>query len=270
MRTFALVTDLHFGPLASFEGKLRKLSHEAPALLHGVIERLRAEEHLDLLVNLGDDIEDEGPALDRTRYLDCQRILRSAPCPVLNVAGNHDTVHLSIEDLNEAWGRRGPLYYSQDLGEFHLVVLHTVERKDQDVRIDPGQLEWLREDLAQTSLDTLVFMHHSASEQDLGDARWFHKAPHLALVRERAQLRQILLESRKVRAVFNGHVHRNHLDLIDGIPYITIQSLIENLDDDAPGRPAAAHAIARIDAHRLVIRVHGQDPARYQIEHRRP
>ncbi len=263
----ALVTDLHFGPEARFEGKLRKLSHRAPELLAGVLAQIAAARP-DALVNLGDDIEDESPAADLARYRDCQAMLRGAPCPLINVAGNHDTARLTHDDLNAAWQRRGPLHYSLDMHGVHLIVLHTVERKDVDIRIDPGQLEWLRDDLAHTPLPTIVLMHHSASEQLLDDARWFHAAPHLALVHDRAALRSILRESGKVRAVFNGHVHRNHLDVIDGIPYITLQSLIENLDDDAPGRPAATWTLATLDEHRLVVRVHGNDPARYQIEHR--
>ena len=65
----------------------------------------------------------------------------------------------------------------------------------------------------------------------------------------------------------NGHVHRNHLDVIRGIPYVTIQSLIENLDEDAPGRPAAAYALLTLTETRSRIRVYGNDPARYQFEH---
>ena len=42
---------------------------------------------------------------------------------------------------------------------------------------------------------------------------------------------------------------------------------IENLDEDAPGRPAAACAVATLDESRTTIRVLGNDPARYQIEH---
>lgn len=269
MKKLAFVTDMHFGPLARFEGKLRKMSHEAPALLRGVIERLRGEAP-GLLVNLGDNIEDEGREQDLARYRSCQEILRGAGCPLVNVAGNHDTIHLNLDDLNEIWGRRGALHHAFDHEGLHVVVLHTVERKDVDVRIDAGQLEWLRDDLARAGRDTVVLMHHSASEQDLSDARWFYRAPHLALVQERAALRQILRESGVVRAVFNGHLHRNHLDVIDGIPYITVQSLIENLDDDAPGRPAATYATALLDERRLIVRVHGNDPARYQIERTLP
>lgn len=262
------VTDLHFGPQAFFEGKLRKLTHHAGDLTRAVVRAMNDEVRPDLLVNLGDDIEDEGREADLARYGECQAILRSADAELVNVAGNHDTVHLTRDDLTRIWQIEGPLYRSFDRRGFHLVVLHTIERKDVDVRVPQAQLEWLRADLAQTTLPTVVLMHHSASEQDLSDSFWFHRAPHLALVKEREELRAILEASGKVRAVFNGHVHRNHLDVIGGIPYVTFQSLIENLDDDAPGRPASAHAVAILEDARTTIRVRGSDPARYQIEHR--
>lgn len=146
------------------------------------------------------------------------------------------------------------------------MVLHTLERKDIDVRLPASQLQWLRDDLARTFLPVIVFMHHSASEQDLSDSRWFAHHAHLARVHERAHLRQIFEESRKVWAVFNGHVHRNWLDVISGIPYVTLQSLVENLDSDAPGRAAGSYALAAIHENSLVVRVFGNDPARYQFE----
>jgi len=261
------VTDLHFGPQAFHEGKLRKLTHHAAELTRGVIRAMNDELRPDLLVNLGDDIEDESREADLARYGECQAILRTASAELVNVAGNHDTVHLTKADLTHVWQREGPLFYALDRGGFHLVVLHTIERKDVDVRVPQAQLEWLREDLARTSLPAVVLMHHSASEQDLSDSRWFDGREHLALVKERRELRAILEESGKVRAVFNGHVHRNHVDVIRGIPYVTVQSLIENLDEDAPGRPAAAHATAILDERRVTVRVFGAEPARYQFEH---
>lgn len=260
------VTDLHFGPEAFHEGKLRKLSHHAAELTRDVIRMMNEAVKPDLLVNLGDDIEDEGRELDLARYIECQDILRTAHAELINVAGNHDTIHLTRDDLTKIWKHEGPLFYSLDRGGFHLVILHTLERKDVEVRIPHAQLEWLAGDLAQTSLPVVVFMHHSASEQSTDDSFWFSGKSHLALVKERAELRAILEASKKVRVVFNGHVHRNHLDVIAGIPYVTIQSLIENLDEDAPGRPAAAYAVATLDERRTIVRVHGNDPARYQFE----
>ena len=69
-----------------------------------------------------------------------------------------------------------------------------------------------------------------------------------------------------MRVVFNGHVHRNHLDVIAGIPYVTIQSLIENLDEDAPGRAAAAHAVATSTSRASSCACTATIPARYQFD----
>jgi 3',5'-cyclic-AMP phosphodiesterase len=266
--TLGIVTDLHFGPEARWEGKLRKLTHQAPALLRDAVRAMNEEVRPDLFVNLGDDIEDESHDADLARYLDCQSILREARAPLVNVAGNHDTINLSRVDLNRAWKRPDDahLYYSFDRGGWHFTVLHTAERKDVDVRVAAPQIAWLAEDLRATSLPTIVLMHHSASEQDLDDSRWFKGRAHVALVEERAELRRVFEESAKVRAVFNGHCHRNHVDVIRGIPYVTFQSLIENLDDDAPGRPSASHAVVRLSRERIVVRVRGNDPHRFQAE----
>lgn len=264
--TLGFVTDLHFGPAAYHDGKLRKLTHHAADLTREVVRLMNEQARPDLLVNLGDDIEDESREADLVRYSECQDILRTANAELVNVAGNHDTVSLTRDDLARIWRREGPLFYSLDRGGFHLVVLHTVQRDDIEVRMPQAQLEWLKADLARTTLPTVVLMHHSASEQDLRDSVWFEGRGYLALVKERAELRTILQESGKVRVVFNGHLHRNYLDVIKGIPYVTIQSLTENLDADAPGRPAATYAIATISESRVVVRVLGNDPARYQFD----
>jgi Icc protein len=260
-----IVTDLHFGPEARLNGQLRKMSHLAGALAADFVRVMNDEIHPDLVVNLGDDIEDESREADLARYGECQSILRGLRAPLVNVAGNHDTIYLNRDDLNGFWGREGPLYYAWDAGAFHFVVLHTIEKKDVEVRLPAPQVEWLRADLAAGSAPTIVFMHHSASEQWLGDSRWWPGRAHLALVRERAELRRVFEESGRVRAVFNGHLHWNHLDVIKGIPYVTVQSLIENLDEDAPGRAAAAHAVVRLRETSIVVRVRGNDPARYEI-----
>ncbi|HSN98094.1 MAG TPA: metallophosphoesterase, partial [Candidatus Nanopelagicales bacterium] len=243
----ALVTDLHFGPEASFGGKLRKLTGEAPELARAFVERMNEVVRPDLVVNLGDDIEDEGLEADRARYQACVDVLRGARAELFHVAGNHDLVHLREDDLLAAWRRPEltRLHYSFDRGGYHFAVLHTRERKDIDVRVGDDQIRWLAADLAAARAPTVILMHHSAADQDLRGNRWFEGSPHICLVDERRELRA-LFRRHGVVAVFNGHLHWNHLDVIDGIPYVTLQSLIENLDDDAPGRAAAAHAVVRL------------------------
>jgi 3',5'-cyclic-AMP phosphodiesterase len=268
--TLALITDLHYGPAASWGGKLRKLTHEADGLTRAFVRRMNEEVKPDLVVNLGDDIEDESPAADRERYGQCQAALREARAELVNVAGNHDTIHLTTEELLRTWGRdpSGELYSSFDRAGFHFIVLHTRERHDVDISIGQEQLAWLTADLAAHRGPTVVFMHHSAAEQDLTGNRWFEGRPHACLVRERRAMRSALHEHGNVLAVFNGHLHWNHVDVIGGLPFVTVQSLIENLDDDAPGRAAAAHAVVRLSDKRIVVEIEGAERARYQFDRR--
>jgi 3',5'-cyclic AMP phosphodiesterase CpdA len=264
---FALITDEHFGPKAFFDGKLRKLSHEAPRLTRAFVERMNQVERPDLVVNLGDVIEDdENREHDLARYREFVDIMSALDAPVLHVAGNHDQIHLTHDDLRAFWKHAGPLHYSRDVGGVHFAVLNTQEIKDVVIRLPEEQIRWLEQDLAEAGAPVVVLMHHPASDQDLTGNRWFEKAPNICRIAERKQLRRVIRESGKVVAVFNGHVHWNHLDVIDDIPYFTLQSLIENLDDDAPGRPAASHAICDLEARRLSVRVSGEENLRYQFE----
>jgi 3',5'-cyclic AMP phosphodiesterase CpdA len=265
MLTLGVITDVHFGPEASFGGKLRKLTRDAPALARAFADRMREEVRPDLVINLGDCIEDESRDADRRRYRACLDVLRASGVELVNVAGNHDRIHLTDDDLLDAWGREGELYYSFDRQGVHVVVLATHETKDVDVRIDEEQLRWLEADLAASELPAVVLMHHGAGDQDLRGNRWFEGYAHIALVKERARLRRLLAEHGRTLLVLNGHLHWNHLAVIDGIPYVTLQSPIENLDDDAPGRPAAAYAVIRIDPPHVHVQIEGEEPARYQF-----
>ena len=267
---FALITDVHFGPPAYFAGKLRKLSHQAGALTRAFVSDCNERDRPDLVVNLGDVIEDSNRDHDLAQYGEFVRILGDLDAPLVHVAGNHDTIYLSEQDLRGLWQHSEPLFYTRRVAGIDFVVLHTLETKDVAVRLPPEQLTWLEQVLERVSWPCIVLMHHPASELVLTGNRWFENAPHICRVAERRRLREILKASGKVVAVFNGHVHWNHFDVIDGIPYMTLQSLTENLDDDAPGRPARATALCDLNEHRLVIEVRGEEPARYQLELRRP
>jgi 3',5'-cyclic AMP phosphodiesterase CpdA len=263
---FALISDVHLGPPASHQGKLRKLTDQSEELVSAFVRRMKEELEPDLVVNLGDVLEDEAADKDRERYARFVSLLAEIGCPVLHVAGNHDTINLTPEQLCSLWGTSDSLTYSRDVAGFHFAVLRTIEHRGERIELPEEQIRWLEADLALSTLPTIVLMHHPASEMRLEGNRWFEKRPHLCRVVERRALRQVIEASGKVLAVFNGHVHWNHLDLIRGIPYVTLQSLIENLDDDAPGRAAAAYAVCDLDDRRLVINVYGAENLRYQIE----
>lgn len=278
---FALCTDIHFGPEALYEGKLRKLTAHAGALLERFVSRMNDEVRPSLVLNLGDDLEDESREADLARYQECMRILGRLDARIAHVAGNHDTVHLGAEDLIAAWRASSPraivpedgrsLRYTFDHEGYRFIVLHTRERKDLDVTVGDEQLAWLEARLGEIDRPCFVAMHHPAADQHLVGNRWFEGHANIALVQERKRLRA-LIEAQNARsgagrvlAVFNGHVHWNHLDVHGGVPYVSVQSLIENLDEDRPGRPAEAHAVVRVTRSRILVEVAGQEAARYQF-----
>ena len=274
MLTLGFISDLHFGVETFHNGKLRKLTRDAPKLAKAFVDRMNEIVRPDLVVNLGDDIEDQDREIDLQRYRGCLQVLSRAKADLVHVPGNHDTIHLTHADLRATWGDgpwRDPvserdLCYAFDRSGFRFIVLHTHEAQDVDITVGEAQLTWLASQLESSPLPAIVLMHHSASEQDLRGNYWFEGREHVALVKERADLRRVLRESGKVRLVVNGHVHWNHFDVIDGLPYVTVQSLIENLDEDAPGRAAAAHAVIRLTDRRTLIEIEGAERARYQID----
>src|SRR5882724_204610 len=176
---FALVTDLHFGKEAGYDGKLRKLTAQAPSLAARFVERMNDIVRPELVFNLGDDIEDESRERDLERYGRCIEILSGCQAKVFHVAGNHDRINLGDADLLRFWGREGRIYYSFDHGGVHFTVLATHETQNVSVRIDDDQMAWLERDLAAAVYPAIILMHHTASEQDLAYNRWFYRAPHL-------------------------------------------------------------------------------------------
>lgn len=259
-----LITDLHFGPRVKFRGRLRKMSDLAPELTAAFVRRMNEDVRPDLVLNLGDVIEDASLEEDRRRYRQALDVLSGLDAPVRHVVGNHDTINQTDDMIREAWGHEGELFYSFDAGGHHFAVLRTIERAHVDTRIDPEQIEWLREDLARTTLPSVVAMHHAAAEQDLRGNPWFEQAPEVALVRGREALRGVIATSGKVVLVLNGHLHWSHVGIHDRIPYVTIQSLTENLEPDEPGRVAAAWAVAELSEGGLVVRTEGGAPNVFQ------
>ncbi len=128
-------------------------------------------------------------------------------------------------------------YYSCNIAGYRLIVLFSSSVKHTDIHVDRAQIEWLKKTLSQGSEPVLVFVHHPLDEQSLIGNVWFEKYPDYCFCEERLELRQVLEASKRVLAVFGGHVHQNSVSCINGIYYVTVQSLVERIERDG-GRDA--------------------------------
>lgn len=225
-----LLTDLHHADRAPagtrhYRETLTKLA-EATA-------RFRLDRP-DLVVELGDLIDAADSVQEE--LLNVARVqdeLSTVPGARHYVLGNHCVSTLTKEEFLRGVGQRES-YYSFDAGDHHLVILDACFRADgepygrnnfhwTDANIPDSELAWLRDDLARTPRSTIVFAHQ----------RLDVSGPHG--VRNAPRVRQILAESGKVLAVFQGHSHRNDHREIGGIHYCTLVAMVEGSGEQNNG-----------------------------------
>jgi len=229
-------------------------------LVERFVEEMTLRFRPDLVVDLGDRIADVGEEVDAERIRQVVERLRAPAIPALFLHGNHDVVHLGNDGVRGLLGR-GADYESLHSGDHHVVLLNTQDPpspEDGAGALSEAQLAWLEQDLRHCAQPVIVFSHHPLDEQDVASHWYFSKHPGAALAAGRARARALLAVSGRVRAVLSGHLHRNHASVHDGIPYLTISSLIERRLSG--GQPAGSFAEVRVDDDRVSVEVRGLVP----------
>ena len=263
---FAIISDIHFGEEHAHKDIIRKLSRHAMPLLQGFVDSMNSSIRPEFVVNLGDAINDMSHDIDVEHLTAVLAAFKNMQAPTSHLMGNHEQQTIDTEELKTILGLES-LYYSADIGEYHLVFLFSRASAGEDSTIDEAQRAWLQKDLQGTSKQTLVFVHHALSDQDLTGNFWFEGAPNKALIRNRAEVREILERSGRVIAVFNGHVHWNRMDVQSGIPYFSITSIVENFRND--DTPSDSYAVVEVDGDSITVDVGGEDRQHYEFSIRR-
>ena len=93
--------------------------------------------------------------------------------------------------------------------------------------VPPHVLDWLRNDLASTSLPTIVCLHQRMDLEH--EAR--HGGPE---VLNHEEVRAVLAAHGDVIAVFQGHDHQGGYSAIDGIHYVTFSALVGRIGGKPP------------------------------------
>ncbi|MCY1722818.1 metallophosphoesterase [Prolixibacteraceae bacterium Z1-6] len=210
--TFTLCTDVH-----------QDLIHDASNRLNEFI-KTSENENADFILQLGDFCL---PLEKNQTFLN---LWNSFKGPKYHVLGNHDMDISPKIVTQEFWGMEKP-YYSFDQGDFHFVVLDPNYYKDGEEMVSyengnyynyadnrafipESQLNWLRNDLADTDKYTLIFSHQSLE--------------HKHGIKNREEVHKIFAEanmtSKKVIACFCGHDHEDRYVEIEGIHYIGLNS----------------------------------------------
>ncbi len=217
-----LVTDLHYAdkPPAGtrhYRETLGKLKEAASQY---------EQDQPSFMVELGDLVDAADSVATEQRYLATVNKEFSAICKDRHyVLGNHCVDTLTKEEFLGAVGQESS-YYSFDRAGSHFIVLDACFRSDgtpyqrknfkwTDANIPSAELDWLQADLEANDKPVIVFAHQRL------DVSNNHG------VKNNATVRKILEASGNVRAVFQGHSHKNDVKEIDGIHYCTLVAMVE-------------------------------------------
>lgn len=183
----------------------------------------------DIVVALGDIVEDETPQLDRVHVESVREQLSFGP-PLRMLAGNHDVMNLSVETLSSLF--ENPLDGVVRIGGETLVFLNSATPGFGDPRgeISDEQLRRLRR--LDTDEAVTVFVHHPLHYRSLSDSVWWSTRPEQAFCGNKTAVNEVL-ESLPVRCVLNGHLHDTNHTRYNGIDHVTLNAFSK----ETPNRP---------------------------------
>jgi predicted MPP superfamily phosphohydrolase len=225
---FGMVTDLHYADTAPRGSRVYR---DSIVKLREAIAELNTH-NLDFLIELGDFKDQDTPPDETTTqgYLNqIETVFQEFAGARYHVLGNHDMDSLSKKQFLHAVSNTGiPAergFYSFEANHIHCIVLdanYTRGGDDYDhgnfdwtdANIPAGQWQWLEEDLSDARHPAIVFVHQRLDGE--GDV----------FVNNAAQIRRVL-ESKNVRAVFQGHHHGGGLTHENGIWYYTLKAMVE-------------------------------------------
>ena len=253
-----MVADIHCGPDADTQ-----LGGNAPALLGAFCEAMHAFKP-DLIVDLGDRLNPVASGPDQQRTCWARRSLIEIGVPVYHVIGNTDVANVTKAELTGLLAKGGP-YERMAQWDPQVVLLDSQDPPCDRVGggIGPDQLSWLGTVLEGHVGASLIFCHRPLDEQDLRGHRYFASRPHLAHVRNRPRIRELFERGDQVLAVFAGHMHWTRATVINGIPYVTLGSLVDCAYTD--GRSSGTFAAVTVRGHSIDIRIAGLQPTEFQF-----
>lgn len=229
---FGLLSDIHY---ADREPAGNRFYRQSLAKVKEAID-LMNHKKVDFVIEMG-DFKDQDAVPNETntlKYLtDIESVFQKFTGPTYHVLGNHDMDGISKQQFLERVKNTGisktESYYSFNRKKIHFVVLDGnftqagVEYDHgnftwDDTFIPESQINWLMHDLESSKHPVVVFIH-----QMLDDSKGVNQN-----VKNAAEVRQVLEKSGKVICVFQGHVHEERYNHINGIHYYSVNAVVDD------------------------------------------
>ncbi|HEX5171422.1 MAG TPA: metallophosphoesterase family protein [Cyclobacteriaceae bacterium] len=139
-----------------------------------------------------------------------------------HVIGNHEMDGGFSMDAALAYRKMASSYYSFEMNGFHFIVLDGNDKKFPEENgyrqyIGPIQQAWLKKELDAARQPIVIFSH-----QGIGDKNGIDNKEEVRAILEQHNVNR---RRAKIIACFNGHSHFDAAEQINGIWYVTINSM---------------------------------------------
>ncbi|MES2597968.1 MAG: metallophosphoesterase [Verrucomicrobiota bacterium] len=225
-----LMTDLHYADKLPTKTRFYR---EALGKLDEAVDFMNREKPA-LVVELGDFIDQADSVEQEIEWLKTmEQHYNNLTMPRHYVLGNHCVGTLTKQEFAQHTKAPGGHASFTENGVTFLILDACFredgtpyERKNfswQDSNLPKSELSWLEAELGKATGPVIVLAHQRL---DLDKAH---------AVRNASEVRALLEKSGKVLAVFQGHSHKNDLQQIANIPYITLVAMVEGTGLESNG-----------------------------------
>jgi 3',5'-cyclic-AMP phosphodiesterase len=247
----AIISDIHFAGAAAGEFDVRPVVDE----FVGWATRIGA----DLLLDLGDRIDDIDPAADLANAGELARIFERFLGPRVHLVGNHDVVNLTGEDHRRLFGRL-PGHQTIDLGQFRVLAWEPSVLLNRKLGFPAvGQdLDWLTTALQSDERPAIIVSHIPVSGAAMTGNYYFENNADFATYPDHAEIRHAVEQTGRAALWLSGHVHWNSASDVSNLRHLTVQSASETFTTMPD--PACTYALLEIENSTARLEIFGRDP----------
>ncbi|MCB9991119.1 MAG: metallophosphoesterase [Rhodospirillales bacterium] len=253
----AVATDIHNGPDTK-----DKLGSKAPRLMKAFAKAAN-NFGVDCVIDIGDRISFKDQNTD-TRYMKGLKALyNKIAAPLFSVLGNHDVKFLTREENAQIMGCPAESY-SRDINGHHLIFWNPHHHcSEEGLSLEQRDMDWLRDDLAKNKDKPTLLFSHVPLDNIHGEEK--HRVERYFFWNEGANVRKILEDAGNVILCMHGHRHKNQHRDINGIHYITQQSLVNQWRKHYRV-PSGTFSLIEINDDTIKVQRHGKPKKTYDLD----
>ncbi|NLJ80702.1 MAG: hypothetical protein GX335_06745 [Firmicutes bacterium] len=201
------------------------------------IMRFFALQELDLVVELGDRLQDKSAGADLEQTAKIRQVLTKPGLPVLHLHGNHDLRFAPKDALNEVLAKEHG-YERYFVNDYQIVLLDSNDPSPG--LISPEQSAWLKAAI-KADFDSIIFSHYPLAPIEVEEHPYFYQHREKSFILNYEDIKDAVSFEKGVIAVYQGHLHWLKQRKINGVPFTWLPSVRKSFDG---GFPAGGFCIA--------------------------